>query len=409
MDESLSGYIEEAPLQTSIADIDGDGFPDIVISNDNLVTTFYLNRINVPDTVWHNGTDTVKLCAGADTALLSDFSGSIYKWQQDTGSGFYDIADNGSISGSATATLHLINVPASWEGYTYRCITDNLNVSRSFVLSVDAPGASSVSIAATDTLACALQQVTFTATPVNGGASPQYKWIVNGNTVGETSNTLVVNSWNTTNTMVQVVMTPNTKCAVSGTIASNTVTVKRREPDTITAIIAGMTSVMKGQSAFITATVNSTMPPLTYQWQDSTSVHTWKDMAGSTAATIDYIPDSTGSAIRCKIIANAACGAVYALSNELIFIVNSQLAVSSNAVMTNPVTSGMLAIDSLDQSANWQSLEIINYQNGKREFVQNISGPASLNVYVGNLSKGIYLVVLRNRAGDALRLKFVKL
>jgi hypothetical protein len=204
-------------------------------------------------------------------------------------------------------------------------------------------------------------------------------------------------------------MTPNTKCAVSGTIASNTVTVKRREPDTITAIIAGMTSVMKGQSAFITATVNSTMPPLTYQWQDSTSVHTWKDMAGSTAATIDYIPDSTGSAIRCKIIANAACGAVYALSNELIFIVNSQLAVSSNAVMTNPVTSGMLAIDSLDQSANWQSLEIINYQNGKREFVQNISGPASLNVYVGNLSKGIYLVVLRNRAGDALRLKFVKL
>ena len=68
----------------------------------------------------------------------------------------------------------------------------------------EAQGAS-VSISASDTLICTGTQLTFTATPVNGGTSPAYQWQVNGVNTGTNSNTFSSSSLNN-NDQVKVLM-----------------------------------------------------------------------------------------------------------------------------------------------------------------------------------------------------------
>ncbi len=67
------------------------------------------------------------VCAESDTAFsVVATNATIYQWQVNTGSGFTDITNNTTYSGATTATLHLTNVPMSFNGYTYRCKATSL-------------------------------------------------------------------------------------------------------------------------------------------------------------------------------------------------------------------------------------------------------------------------------------------
>lgn len=62
--------------------------------------------------------------------------------------------------------------------------SSNLASNNTIVVTVNPTLNASVSIAASETSVCTGTQVTFTATPVNGGTSPAFQWKVNGNDVG---------------------------------------------------------------------------------------------------------------------------------------------------------------------------------------------------------------------------------
>ncbi|WP_212003795.1 MBG domain-containing protein [Chitinophaga sp. HK235] len=66
---------------------------------------------------------------GDNTTFSVTASGSgtiVYQWQEDTGSGFVNLADGGVYSGTAYTILTLTNPPASMNNYRYRCVvTDN--------------------------------------------------------------------------------------------------------------------------------------------------------------------------------------------------------------------------------------------------------------------------------------------
>lgn len=81
-----------------------------------------------------------------------------------------------------------------------------------------------VSIAANSNTICAGSQVSFTATPTNGGTSPSYQWQVNGVNAGTNSSTFTSTSLSN-NQIVTCILTSNANCASgSPTVTSNAVT-----------------------------------------------------------------------------------------------------------------------------------------------------------------------------------------
>jgi len=66
-------------------------------------------------------------CAGSTISLAAGITGAAYQWQVNTGSGFANISNNATYTGTATATLQINNAPSSFYGYQYRC-----NVSGNF-------------------------------------------------------------------------------------------------------------------------------------------------------------------------------------------------------------------------------------------------------------------------------------
>ncbi|RYZ34742.1 MAG: hypothetical protein EOP49_34205, partial [Sphingobacteriales bacterium] len=160
-----------------------------------------------------------------------------------------------------------------------------------------------VSIIASSSTICEGEPVTFTATATNGGANPQYQWLVNGANAGTNAATLTINP--TSDADVSVVLTSNDACASPATATSNTVTVAVNPSQAPSITISGNTTVDQGASATITSSVVNEGTTPSYQWQDSTSTHTWTNIAGAINSTIDYTPQQTGDGIRAILTSTA--------------------------------------------------------------------------------------------------------
>lgn len=153
----------------------------------------------------------------------------------------------GSCGGTAVGTGISINVsPASTATYYARgeggCVTPGAcgAVSITVIPSVT-PSVTIVSSDA-DNKICAGTSVSFTPTPVNGGAVPLYQWKLNGNKV-------IVSATYTTdslknNDVVSVEMTSNSDCASPATVSSNDIATKVNQHTTADLIKVACDSLM---------------------------------------------------------------------------------------------------------------------------------------------------------------------
>src|SRR5437016_311975 len=108
------------------------------------------------------------------------------------------------------------------------CANPTTATSNAVTMIVTATVAPSVSIsAAPGNTICTGTQVTFTATPTNGG-TPSYQWKLNGTNVGSNSATYQ-NSSLANGDVVTVVMTSSLACANPTTATSNAITMRAEE------------------------------------------------------------------------------------------------------------------------------------------------------------------------------------
>ena len=102
------------------------------------------------------------------------------------------------------------------------CPQPSTATSNTVTMSVTPLQTPSVSIAASSNPSCSGNSVSYTATPVNGGASPAYQWKVNGSNQGTSSPAFAYIPTN--NDAVICLMTSNASCVSAATATSNSIT-----------------------------------------------------------------------------------------------------------------------------------------------------------------------------------------
>jgi uncharacterized protein (TIGR02145 family) len=141
---------------------------------------------------------------------------------------------NGGVTPSFQWQVNGINVGVNGPNYSYSptngdvvtcdlnssiaCPIGNPATSNTITMIVNSNLPAGVTIAASTNPFCPGSPVTFTATPVNGGASPSYQWKVNGVNAGINSHTFTYNPAD--GDSVRCVMTSNLSC-VTGNPASS--------------------------------------------------------------------------------------------------------------------------------------------------------------------------------------------
>ncbi len=172
---------------------------------------------------------TTTICAGATATLTLTVTG--------TGTVTGQLSDGTTFSGTAPSIS--VNVtPSSTTTYTItslsdaNCSSNAGDLSGSATVTVNPLVTPSVTIAeAPSNSICAGDNVTFTATPTNGGTSPSYAWTVNGVSAG--TNSATFSSTTLTNgAVVQVTMTSDAVCPSPTSIGSNTITMVVQTPVT---------------------------------------------------------------------------------------------------------------------------------------------------------------------------------
>ncbi|MFN9596816.1 MAG: HYR domain-containing protein [Bacteroidota bacterium] len=153
-----------------------------------------------------------------------------------TPSGATTFCQGGSVTLTATAaTSYLWNtgattqsVAATTSGNYFATVTNALgctSVTAPVTVTVNPNVTASVSIASSATGSVSpTTSVTFTATAINGGASPSFQWKKNGVNVGTNSSTYTNNAWVNLD-VVTCVMTSNAVCVSGSPATSNAITV----------------------------------------------------------------------------------------------------------------------------------------------------------------------------------------
>ncbi|ANE53219.1 hypothetical protein [Flavisolibacter tropicus] len=147
------------------------------------------------------------------------------------------------------------------------CASPTTATSSSVTMTVLPIPVPSVTVIASSNNICPSTQVTFTATPTNGGSNPTYQWKVNGVNAGTNSSIFTSSSLNNGD-KVTVVMTSNAPCASPSTATSTEVvmTVLPAPVPSVT-VAASANNICPGETINFSATpVNGGTSP-SYQWQ----------------------------------------------------------------------------------------------------------------------------------------------
>jgi len=300
----------------AVGDIDGDGRPDIA----------FCSRLGNNFSILKNQVGVTQACAGGNISLTSNVTGTTYQWQENTGSGFTNISNNAYYSGTNTITLQLTNIPASWNGYSYRCVINGTNYSNIYTLAVNGNTAT-ISIATPVTTICTGTPVTFTATAANAGTTPIYQWQVNGINAG--TNSPVFSSSSLQNgDQVTCLLTSNSPCVSSTPVTSNTVSiiVNSSIPPTVS-ISTTNAIICVGNAVTFTATATNEGTTPSYQWQvNGVNAGTNSNIFTSSALT-------NNAQVKVILTSSLGCASpATAISNIITMTVTSIIANAGNDV-----------------------------------------------------------------------------
>ena len=178
----------------------------------------------------------------------------LYQWQVNTGTGWNDLLDNGTYSGTGTNVLNLSGVTFVMHGYQYRCKLNNSCgdiFTATSTLSVSDPAPAALMISTPSNAVCQGAAAVFTAVAGNGGTNPVFQWMKNNINTGNNSSTYIDNNL-VSGDVITCSLTSNSNCVSTNTALSNpiTISIKQRPsgflpPDSTLCTYSGITITAK--------------------------------------------------------------------------------------------------------------------------------------------------------------------
>lgn len=299
--------------------------PDCVSGRIPVVAT-----INTPAPVSASiSASTTSICTGSNvtfTAIPTNGGTTpTYQWQVNGA----NVGTGGSTYSSSTlANGNIVTCILTSNG---TCVSGSPATSNAITMNVQANLPASVAIASNlGTTICAGQNVTFTATPTNGG-TPIYEWKLNGSVVGTNSPTYA-NSSLTNGDFITCTMTSSLGCSTGSPATSSTITMAVTPTVTPTVSISTTTpTICAGTSVSFTASPSNGGTTPNYQWQVNGT------NAGTNSSTFTSSTLANGNNVTCIMTSNANCPSTpTATSNNVVMAVNPLItpAVSINASAT---------------------------------------------------------------------------
>jgi len=246
------------------------------------------------------------------------------------------------------------------------CVTGNPATSNTVIITVNTALPVSVSIIADNTTVCAGTAVNFTATPVNGGATPGYAWYVNN--IVQPGQTAVTFSYiPANNDQVYSTLSNSEACATGSPATSNTIVLTVNPTAAVSvSIVADQTSVCSGTTVNFTASpVNGGATPV-YAWYVNTAVQT-----GQTAATFSYIP-ANGDQVYATLANSEACatGSPATSNTETITVTpTANVSVSLSSDQTS-ICAGSTVTFTANPTNGGATPQYVFYVNGTAQPVQ---------------------------------------
>jgi hypothetical protein len=179
----------------------------------------------------------------------------------------YTYTMNGATIGTGTGTVTGKTFNAGVTTVTY-ALNSTPSINCSFTVTVNASVTPTININASGTDICSGQQVTFTTTPFNGGATPSYQWKLNGNNIPGATGISLTTSSLANSDVVSVAMTSSLGCANPQTVQSNQISMNV-STSVVPLVSLGMsaTTICAGTPVnFIATPTNGGNNP-TYQWK----------------------------------------------------------------------------------------------------------------------------------------------
>ena len=268
--------------------------PNPAISNSITMTV----NANITASVSITASPSNSICSGTNvsfTALAVNGGSPSYQWKKNgtnVGTNISSYSNNSLLNND-----QIICVMTS----TASCVSGSPATSNTITMSVATPSTASVNISANPAGAiCAGTNVTFSATPTNGG-TPIYQWKLNGTVVGTNSSTYSNNSL-TNNNQIICVMTSGLACVTGSPATSNLITIS------VTMIVNASVSIAANPAGTICAGTNVTFTATpvnggipVYQWKkNSTNV-------GINSATYSDNSLLNNDQIMCVMTNSASC------------------------------------------------------------------------------------------------------
>lgn len=236
------------------------------VGNDSEVKAAYVSiATTVVPSASISSSDT-SICAGASvifTATPSNGGPSpAYQWKVNG-------VNAGTNSSTFSSTTLANGDVVSFEMTSNAACANPTSVtsSSSITMVVDSVKTPSVSISASATSICVGTNVTFTASPVNGGASPSYQWKING--INVTGSGAIFSSTTLANgDAVSVELSSSENCVSASTVSSNTINMSVSSAVAPSVNISSNdTIVCQGSTSVFSATTSNAGASPTYQWK----------------------------------------------------------------------------------------------------------------------------------------------